>query len=107
MESYCGTLVRKRSRYLDSRYAADFYHSVDGCRPASCKVWDAMSNLEYKYSTETTKSPFNIAYDTSLGYFEYTKAVRPDMADRTQRAMGGKAFNIEEYLSRKSLMAQL
>jgi hypothetical protein len=60
-----------------------------------------MSDPEYKNSTEPTKSPFNIAYNTSLDYFAYTKTVRPEMAERTQRAMGGKAFNLEEFLSRK------
>ncbi|KAJ5407630.1 hypothetical protein N7509_001513 [Penicillium cosmopolitanum] len=86
-------------RYKSETWKAIVGHCVDGGRPASCKVWDAMSDPEYKDSTEPTKSPFNIAYNTSLDYFAYTKTVRPEMAERTQRAMGGKAFNLEEFLS--------
>lgn len=81
---------------------ADSFPSIDGCRPASCKVWDAMTSPEFKNATEPTKAPFNIAYDTPLDYFKYTTTVRPEMAKRTQKAMGGKAFNLGEYLSRKS-----
>ena len=60
-----------------------------------------MTRPEYKDATEPTRAPFNIAYDTPLDYFKYTTTVRPEMAKRTQKAMGGKAFNLGEYLSRK------
>lgn len=62
-----------------------------------------MNDPEYKNSTATTKAPFNIAYGTTLDYFRYTTCVRPEMAKRTQQAMGGKAFNLEQYLSRKQI----
>ncbi|OJI99541.1 hypothetical protein ASPVEDRAFT_148607 [Aspergillus versicolor CBS 583.65] len=86
-------------RYRSEALRAIVGHCIDGCRPASCKVWDAMTRPEYKDATEPTRAPFNIAYDTPLDYFKYTTTVRPEMAKRTQKAMGGKAFNLGEYLS--------
>lgn len=101
MESNYWPLVIDHIYYFHRPNFAHSLTSIDGGRPASCKVWDAMNDPEYKYSTATNKTPFNIAYDTTLDYFKYTKTVRPDMAERTQKAMGGKAFNLEEFLNRK------
>lgn len=66
-----------------------------------------MNDPEYKDSRETNKAPFNLAYDTPLDYFQYTTTVRPDMGNRTQKAMGGKGFNLDQYLSRKSLIGRI
>lgn len=60
-----------------------------------------MTSPEFKDATAPTKTPFNIAYNTPLDYFKFATTERPEMAQRTQKAMGGKAFNLGQYLSCK------
>ncbi|KAJ9389153.1 hypothetical protein DTO063F5_2313 [Paecilomyces variotii] len=74
-------------------------HCADEARVSSCKSWEALTLPEYKDSTEANKAPFNIAYNTSLTYFQYVATERQDIGIRAKKAMAGKGFNLGQYLS--------
>lgn len=87
--------------YVYAPCHADISFSADECRVSSCKAWDALTLPDYKDATAANKAPFNIAYDTSLDYFQYVSSERPDIGNRAKKAMAGKGFNLGQYLNRK------
>ena len=73
--------------------------SIDECRFSSSRSWEALTNPDYKDSTAANRTPFNLAYNTDMGIFQYLSEVRSDIGHRAKLAMAGKGLNLDQYLA--------